>query len=407
MADIFISYSMPDRGKAVMLAAYLESEGWSVWWDNNLAAGDAFRDDIARELTAARAVIVIWTQASVKSDFVRAEAGRAKADGKLIPVKERDVAYGDIPLPFGEMHTEDIANRELLRAAIVTQMAKPAPQPKALHVLRYQMLTWMGIVGGTVTLFTNLSGILNLADWARWLVTHWHEWTSAFWQWCFSFIHIKVPQYWTGLLSFLFFGTVIAFSQRMIATKAHKRISNLLASGAPALPLLSIKTAIAVTVIVLMPVGMLLAIEPILAAVDRLDQILGLAGDDDLGEPRVLTILYVALLLVYIFSPLIMLVIASNHRLKVTGIVALVTLFFVITAVPATLGPDDGTPTFGLAFFTAASGITAVMLMLAPVNTLLKRLTFLAIGLILLVALNALSHYAPDIRDWLKPPVAS
>ena len=77
MADIFISYSLPDRGKVVMLAAYLESEGWSVWWDNNLAAGDSFRDDIARELAAARAVIVIWTQASVNSDFVRAEIGRA------------------------------------------------------------------------------------------------------------------------------------------------------------------------------------------------------------------------------------------------------------------------------------------------------------------------------------------
>ena len=33
VADIFISYSKPDRDKVVMLAAYLESEGWTVWWD--------------------------------------------------------------------------------------------------------------------------------------------------------------------------------------------------------------------------------------------------------------------------------------------------------------------------------------------------------------------------------------
>ena len=45
-----------------------------------------------KQLAAARAVIVLWTQNSIKSDFVRAEAGRAKADGKLIPVKESDVA---------------------------------------------------------------------------------------------------------------------------------------------------------------------------------------------------------------------------------------------------------------------------------------------------------------------------
>src|SRR5215468_2690940 len=125
MADIFISYSKPDRDNVVMLAAYLESEGWTVWWDTNLAAGDVFRDEIIRELAAARAVIVLWTQTSIKSDFVRAEAGRAKADGKLIPVKERDVAYGDIPLPFGEMHTEDLQKRELIRAAVVAQLAKP------------------------------------------------------------------------------------------------------------------------------------------------------------------------------------------------------------------------------------------------------------------------------------------
>jgi hypothetical protein len=111
LADIFISYSKPDRDKVVMLAAYLESEGWTVWWDKNLNPGDTYRDDIMRELVAARAVIVLWTQNSIKSDFVRAEAGRAKADGKLIPVKEGDVAYGDIPLPFGEMRTEDLAKR--------------------------------------------------------------------------------------------------------------------------------------------------------------------------------------------------------------------------------------------------------------------------------------------------------
>lgn len=50
MADIFISYSKADRDKVVMLAAYLESEGWTVWWDTNLAAGDAFRNGIMREL---------------------------------------------------------------------------------------------------------------------------------------------------------------------------------------------------------------------------------------------------------------------------------------------------------------------------------------------------------------------
>src|SRR5262249_36120687 len=49
-----------------------------------------------------------------------------------------------------------------------------------------------------------------------------------------------------------------------------------------------------------------------------------------------------ALPILYIFSPQIMLVIASKHRREVTGVVALGTLFFAITAIPATLGPYEG-----------------------------------------------------------------
>jgi hypothetical protein len=55
----------------------------------------------------------------------RTHSGRAKADGKLIPVKTSELTYADIPLPFGEMHTENVASTELIRAAIVAQLAKP------------------------------------------------------------------------------------------------------------------------------------------------------------------------------------------------------------------------------------------------------------------------------------------
>jgi hypothetical protein len=249
VADIFISYSKPDRDKVVMLAAYLESEGWTVWWDTNLGAGDAYRDEIMTELAAARAVIVLWTPTSIKSDFVRAEAGRAKAEGKLIPVKASDVNYSDIPLPFGEMHTEDIGNRELIRAAVVSQLAKPALQPTALQVasktLRYQILTWLGIVGGAITLFTHLQGGLTLSMWARWLVTNWHAWTAAFWQWCFSLINLQIPQYWTGLLSFICFGTAIVISQRIILVQARRQGSSMsMTLGTPALSLFSMRTAL-------------------------------------------------------------------------------------------------------------------------------------------------------------------
>jgi hypothetical protein len=57
MADIFISYSKADHDLALKLATYLESEGWGVWWDTSLKPADTFRDEIMKQLMAARAVI--------------------------------------------------------------------------------------------------------------------------------------------------------------------------------------------------------------------------------------------------------------------------------------------------------------------------------------------------------------
>src|SRR5262249_41352296 len=124
MADVFISYSKSDHALALKLSTFLESEGWSVWWDKSLGDADHYRDEITKQLDAARAVITIWTPNSINSGWVRAETERAKAEGKLIPVKTPELTYADIPLPFGEMHTENIASTDVIRAAIVAQLAK-------------------------------------------------------------------------------------------------------------------------------------------------------------------------------------------------------------------------------------------------------------------------------------------
>jgi hypothetical protein len=140
MADIFISYSKSDHALALKLSAFLESEGWTVWWDKSLGAADLYRDEIMKQLAAARAVITIWSENSIKSDWVRAEAGRAKAEGKLVPVKTPELTYADIPLPFGEMHTENVSSTDLIRAAIVAQLAKPAvPQSFLADYRRVQI----------------------------------------------------------------------------------------------------------------------------------------------------------------------------------------------------------------------------------------------------------------------------
>jgi hypothetical protein len=61
MADIFISYSKSDHALALKLSTFLQSEGWTVWWDRSLGAADLYRDEIMKQLAAARAVITIWS----------------------------------------------------------------------------------------------------------------------------------------------------------------------------------------------------------------------------------------------------------------------------------------------------------------------------------------------------------
>ena len=213
MPDIFISYSKADHALALKLSAFLESEGWSVWWDKSLSAADLYRDEIMKQLAAARAVVTIWTPNSIKSDWVRAEAGRAKAEGKLIPVKTPELTYADIPLPCGEMHTENVASTDLIRGTIVAQLAKPtipvSQFSQITGLFKYQVLTWIGIVGSAITLFANLNGVLRLAHWAEDLVKHWHEWNQIIWRWAFSWIGVEVPRDIVPFISFMLFTIIL------------------------------------------------------------------------------------------------------------------------------------------------------------------------------------------------------
>lgn len=106
MADVFISYASEDRNRVRPLADALQQRGFNVWWDRSLAAGHDYTAIIERELKNAKAVIVVWTQSSAASTFVRDEAGRARDDGRLVPVLLDRV---DIPLGFGAFQAEDFS----------------------------------------------------------------------------------------------------------------------------------------------------------------------------------------------------------------------------------------------------------------------------------------------------------
>jgi hypothetical protein len=395
VADIFISYSQADRDKVVMLSAYLESEGWTVWWDKNLSAGEPYRDEIVRELAAARAVIVLWTPTSIKSDFVRAEAGRAKADGKLIPVKIDEVGYGDIPLPFGEMHTESLANKELIRVAIAAQLAKPAVQAGAVwvasRILRYQVLTWFGVIGGAITVFSGLRGVLDLAAWANWIVSHWQAWTQMLWQWLFTLLQIGLPPYWAPLLTFSSFAIMVAIGQRVQYLAARKVYPE---SALPDTPAIGLKHMA------------VLAVLPIFASSLAYIMLMSDAITHWIRDSDYLAILIVLSFVSLLLIPLLLLIYVSRRRTQCAiNVTIVIVLYSIIAGVPLFLKPLVSPDwVFGVAFLCSISFFPVIMLSIAPINALTKRLMFLVLGIVMLVGLNEISKHADAMRTILKLP---
>lgn len=105
MTNVFISYASEDRDRAGMLASALGALGWSVWWDRKIVAGHVFDEAIERELETAKSVVVLWSQHSVKSEWVRNEAAAASERGVLIPAV---IDTAKVPLEFRRKQTVDL-----------------------------------------------------------------------------------------------------------------------------------------------------------------------------------------------------------------------------------------------------------------------------------------------------------
>jgi TolB-like protein/Tfp pilus assembly protein PilF len=99
---IFISYARADRERVQPIVAALEARGRRVWWDSHLAGGSAYAREIEAALRAADAIVVVWSKASVRSDWVRDEASVGLELSRLVPISFDDAPA---PLGFGQFHT--------------------------------------------------------------------------------------------------------------------------------------------------------------------------------------------------------------------------------------------------------------------------------------------------------------
>jgi hypothetical protein len=184
LADVFLSYAREDRARAEQVAHGLEAAGVDVFWDNEIPPGQTWADYIETKLTQCKALIVLWSQTSTKSQWVREEARLGRDKGVLIPAMiDNSVA----PFGFGEVQAANLSTwsgdanhpdwRRFVEAVRNASAGgpRPAPQPMPSAPPRAQpamsahvsapakkggVPTWAWIVGGVVGVLV-LLGVLG------------------------------------------------------------------------------------------------------------------------------------------------------------------------------------------------------------------------------------------------------
>jgi hypothetical protein len=146
MADVFLSYAREDSARAEQVAQGLQQAGLEVFWDNEIPPGATWADHIEQKLGQCKALIVLWSEHSTKSQWVREEARMGRDKGVLIPVL---IDASQPPFGFGEVQAANLANwagaaddpnwrrfvdavsRFAQGAAKPVQAPAPAPMPSA------------------------------------------------------------------------------------------------------------------------------------------------------------------------------------------------------------------------------------------------------------------------------------
>lgn len=104
--SVFLSYSRTDLERARPVIALLEGAGLEVWWDGRLEGGENYLATTETALETADCVVVLWSQTSVGSHWVRDEAQRGRERGCLVPLSLDGTMA---PLGFRQFQLLDIS----------------------------------------------------------------------------------------------------------------------------------------------------------------------------------------------------------------------------------------------------------------------------------------------------------
>ena len=110
---VFISYKREQRPKAASLRDALVKEGFNVWWDEKLQCGQAWAEKLDEALRDAACIIVLWSNSSVASQWVRHEASQAIARQVYAPCR---IELVQLDSPYDRIQATDLIGWEDDRA---------------------------------------------------------------------------------------------------------------------------------------------------------------------------------------------------------------------------------------------------------------------------------------------------
>ena len=159
MADIFLSYDHEDEASAASIVTALEKAGHKVWWDRDIHGGAQYNSEIEQAVAAADALVVLWSERSVQSAWVRDEAAEGRERGKLVPISLDGTKP---PMGFRQFQTIDLSSAKGRKRAVKLQqiivavdnvsgaraapLARPADHKPAGRPFRWDRRSWMSLL---------------------------------------------------------------------------------------------------------------------------------------------------------------------------------------------------------------------------------------------------------------------
>jgi class 3 adenylate cyclase/tetratricopeptide (TPR) repeat protein len=131
--DVFLSYTSEDRSIVETIVRALEETGLNVWWDKHIRSGKVYDREIEQAIESASCIVVVWSQRSVESDWVRNEASEGLERDCLVPVRIDETRP---PLAFRRVQTIDLkdfaqaGDKKLLVPVIASVRAKLSGEKK-------------------------------------------------------------------------------------------------------------------------------------------------------------------------------------------------------------------------------------------------------------------------------------